>query len=57
MPPSASCCSWSEVYASAAVRGTRDALALLGSDDRLDATAVQTIGSKGWDGFAFAVVK
>ncbi len=41
----------------AAIRGTRDALALLGSDDRLDATAVQTIGSKGWDGFAFAVVK
>ena len=41
----------------AAIRGTRDALALLGSDERLDATAVQTIGSKGWDGFAFALVK
>lgn len=41
----------------AAIRGTRDALALLGSDDRLDATALQTVGSKGWDGFAFAVVK
>jgi predicted O-methyltransferase YrrM len=41
----------------AAIGGTRDALALLGSDDRLDATAVQTVGAKGWDGFAFAVVK
>ncbi|MCG2624289.1 O-methyltransferase [Arthrobacter sp. I2-34] len=41
----------------AAVRGTRDALALLGADRRLDATAVQTVGAKGWDGFAIAVVK
>jgi len=41
----------------AAIRGTRDALALLGSDSRLDATAVQTVGAKGWDGFAIAVVK
>ncbi|NMR28966.1 O-methyltransferase [Crystallibacter degradans] len=41
----------------AAIRGTRDALALLGSDGRLEATAVQTVGSKGWDGFAFALVK
>ncbi|MFD1212275.1 O-methyltransferase [Arthrobacter sp. GCM10027362] len=41
----------------AAIAGTRDALALLGSDDRLEATAVQTVGSKGWDGFAFAVVR
>ena len=40
----------------AAVAGTRDALALLGSDSRLDATAVQTVGAKGWDGFALAVV-
>jgi len=43
--------------AAAAIRGTRDALALLGSDPRLDATAVQTVGAKGWDGFAIAVVK
>jgi predicted O-methyltransferase YrrM len=41
----------------AAIAGTRDALALLGSDSRLEATAVQTVGAKGWDGFAFAVVK
>jgi predicted O-methyltransferase YrrM len=37
--------------------GTRDALALLGSDPRVDATAVQTVGAKGWDGFALAVVR
>jgi predicted O-methyltransferase YrrM len=41
----------------AAVRGTRAALELLGSDERLEATAVQTLGSKGWDGFALARVK
>ncbi|NKX55031.1 O-methyltransferase [Arthrobacter mobilis] len=40
-----------------AIAGTRGALELLGSDRRLDATAVQTVGAKGWDGFAFAVVK
>jgi len=41
----------------AAIRGTRDALELLGSDERLEATAVQTLGAKGWDGFALARVK
>ncbi|MHA7277095.1 O-methyltransferase [Arthrobacter sp. Hz1] len=39
-----------------AVRGTRGALELLGRHPRLEATAVQTVGSKGWDGFALAVV-
>lgn len=39
------------------IRGTRDALALLGSDERLEATALQTVGGKGWDGFALALVK
>ena len=38
-------------------RGTRDALALLGSDPRVDATALQMVGVKGWDGFALAVVR
>lgn len=28
----------------------------LGSDPRLEATAIQTVGAKGWDGFALAVV-
>ena len=40
-----------------AVQGTRSALEILGSHPRLDATAFQTVGSKGWDGFALAVVR
>jgi predicted O-methyltransferase YrrM len=39
------------------VQGSRAVLELLGRHDRLDATAVQTVGSKGWDGFAIAVVR
>jgi predicted O-methyltransferase YrrM len=39
------------------VVGTRSFLDKLGSDPRLDATAIQTVGSKGYDGFAIAVVK
>ena len=38
------------------VVGTRDALRMLGEDPRFDATALQTVGAKGWDGFALAVV-
>ncbi|WP_306894767.1 O-methyltransferase [Agromyces albus] len=38
------------------VLGTRRALELLGSDPRVDATALQTVGAKGWDGFAVAIV-
>jgi predicted O-methyltransferase YrrM len=38
------------------VVGTRTFLELLGADSRLDATALQMVGSKGWDGFALAVV-
>lgn len=37
--------------------GTRAALERLGSDPRLDATALQTVGVKGWDGLAIAVVR
>lgn len=39
-----------------AVVGSREVLALLGAHPRLDATALQTVGVKGWDGFALAVV-
>jgi predicted O-methyltransferase YrrM len=39
------------------VAGTRTFLEKLGNDPRLDATAIQTVGSKGYDGFAMAVVK
>ena len=38
------------------VVGTRRALEMLGSDPRLQVTAVQTVSSKGWDGFAVAYV-
>ncbi|CAN7388177.1 MULTISPECIES: O-methyltransferase [Microbacterium] len=38
------------------VVGTRDGLRMLGEDPRFDATALQTVGVKGWDGFAIAVV-
>lgn len=38
------------------VQGAQAALALLGGHPRLCATAIQTVGAKGWDGFAMAVV-
>ena len=40
-----------------AILGTRRLYDLLASDPRVEATAIQTVGSKGWDGFAIAVVK
>lgn len=39
------------------VVAARDVLALFAADPRLDATALQTVGSKGWDGFAMALVQ
>ena len=36
--------------------GIISALTMLGEDPRLDATVIQTVGSKGWDGFALARV-
>ena len=38
------------------VLGARRGLELLAAEPRLSATAIQTVGSKGWDGFAVAVV-
>lgn len=38
------------------VIGTQDALRMLGEDPRFDATALQTVGMKGWDGFALATL-
>lgn len=35
---------------------SREVLELLSAEPRLDATVVQTVGSKGWDGFAYALV-
>ena len=36
--------------------GIRSFMDLIAAEPRLDATALQTVGSKGWDGFAVAVV-
>ena len=35
----------------------RDMLEMMGANPRLDAAAIQTVGTKGWDGFAVAIVK
>ncbi|MDP9389362.1 MAG: O-methyltransferase [Actinomycetota bacterium] len=40
----------------AAVRGTRRLYDLMRTEPRVRATAIQTVGSKGYDGFALAVV-
>jgi predicted O-methyltransferase YrrM len=40
----------------AGVDGTRAFFERLAAEPRLKATAVQTVGAKGWDGFAIAVV-
>jgi predicted O-methyltransferase YrrM len=39
-----------------AITGTRRFLEVVGADPRLEASAVQTVGAKGWDGFVIAVV-
>jgi predicted O-methyltransferase YrrM len=39
------------------VEGARAAFAFIGADERLEGTAIQTVGAKGYDGFAIAVVK
>ena len=40
----------------ATVEGTRRLYESVGADKRLTATAVQTVGTKGWDGFLLALV-
>lgn len=39
------------------VQGVRKFIEMLGHDSRLTVTALQTVGSKGWDGFTLARVK
>jgi predicted O-methyltransferase YrrM len=39
------------------VRGTRALIEMMRTDPRLAATALQTVGSKGWDGFCLARVR
>jgi predicted O-methyltransferase YrrM len=41
----------------ASVRGARALFDALAAEPRLSATALQTVGSKGWDGFAIALVE
>ncbi|WP_314424692.1 O-methyltransferase [uncultured Microbacterium sp.] len=45
-----------EDSADSKVLGTREGLRMLGEDPRFDATALQTVGVKGWDGIAVALV-
>ena len=39
------------------VQGTRAAFELLRRDGRIDTTALQTVGTKGWDGFILGLVR
>jgi predicted O-methyltransferase YrrM len=38
-------------------RAVRDMLEMMGANPRLEAAAIQTVGTKGWDGFAVAIIK
>lgn len=38
------------------IEGIRRFMDLIAAEPRLEATAIQTVGSKGWDGFALALV-
>ncbi len=38
------------------VQGARAFLHMMAEEPRLDGTAIQTVGEKGWDGFALAIV-
>jgi predicted O-methyltransferase YrrM len=40
----------------ASVQGSRDAFETMGGSHRLSATALQTVGAKGYDGFAIGIV-
>ncbi|MGP4067175.1 O-methyltransferase [Halobacillus sp. B29] len=39
------------------IEGIRDMFDILSNEPRIDSTAIQTVGSKGYDGFLLAVVK
>jgi len=40
----------------ARVQGVRRFIEMMGDNPRLSATALQTVGVKGWDGFTLALV-
>ncbi len=46
-----------EASAEPGVVGTRALVEALANEPRVSATAVQTVGAKGWDGFALALVR
>lgn len=39
------------------IRGTRRLYEMLAKEPRLEATAIQTVGTKGWDGFVIGMVR
>lgn len=39
------------------IQGVRNLFDMLADEPRIDATAIQTVGEKGWDGFAIAIVE
>jgi predicted O-methyltransferase YrrM len=39
------------------VLGVRSFVQMMAEDPRIDATAIQTVGEKGWDGFTLAIVR
>lgn len=41
----------------ASAAGARQAVEMMAAEPRLEATVIQTVGAKGWDGFALAVVR
>lgn len=43
--------------ADANIRGVREFLEIIANEPRLNATAIQTVGEKGWDGFSLAIVR
>ena len=43
--------------ADSSVQGVRRMNALIAAEPRVSATALQTVGSKGWDGLAFVLVE
>ena len=45
-----------ESSADPSIQGTRAAFDAIAANPRLSATALQTVGAKGWDGFAIAVL-
>ena len=38
-------------------RAVHDMFVMMGEHPRLDTAAIQTVGTKGWDGFAVAVIR